>query len=286
MNKLKLKHARTVYKQQGRPICAIYALLNDLVVENPDKCSYKKIKNTQCTIDDIAKKLWEWSIDSKNSFDNLKSNEIECNNLHYSLVGEFMSSKQLCNFINSNKEKINNKIKKFYSKERSNNYNIITNATPVCYNYFINNVSSQITNNDFYIMPINTKYRVSKYQKNMCHWICIKAIRGTDFILNSNISAEKHTKIFSCIKIYNFQQLKKAYYNMTLLSGKDFDVQRWAKHKYKHLNCQLPENADSNIKQLSNRKYFSCNHIKIKYNATSNTDGAVMDLVKVQVQAN
>lgn len=94
MNKQEIKHT-TGYKQIGNT-CGIYAFINAMIYD-------KKHKHKKYKINCLAKKIWEKAIDIKK--DNIKN--MNPDEVHYSLIGEFGSSENLAKFLNENKNYIN-----------------------------------------------------------------------------------------------------------------------------------------------------------------------------------
>lgn len=235
---IKIKHMKSRIKQNSQPICGLCAFVNGFYKDNDNIKTWNK----------VVDKLWEYSIT-----DLLKNPScLNADNIKYSVIGEFFSSKNLTDFLTDNKDKIIDQLKQVNPKVINYEATEIEN---------IDNI--QKDENIFYIIPINSSSLFGKNKNNM-HWLCLKYIDNQFYILNSasrksgERKAKKHNKkglkkiIPTICSISNLEELKSVWNDMySRKKCVQFDFKKWLKST--KINWKsLPKNGCKNICRIKN----------------------------------
>lgn len=128
-------------QSQRTPICAIYAILNEIYAD-------KDLQPTPRQFKKLAEKIWEMAVKS----DTIPGENIDADDLEYSLVGEFFDSKELIKFIIDNKQDINELLDGYEITDADNpdfGGNLITK---------LKNVSA----NELYLIPIDYRLMLTR----------------------------------------------------------------------------------------------------------------------------
>ena len=247
------------YVQGKRPICGIYAILNGLF-------DYKYCRRKE--IYAIANVLWESAIcDNIPLNKSATCNTVDLSQLKYSIIGEFSSSKLLCDFINDKVNSINQSLPVSAKK--------LDEAKPIK-NFDCSNLTFQDFNNCFYIIPINSNGRGKN--KNIFHWLCLK-LEGKNIRIANRVTRSERRAKCSLRKINSLTELQSTFKNMRFLRNKCFFISEWAKQE--KVKKDFPDNVKENFDELNK------NNIKIKYdNLCKDNEDYPFNAIKVSYKGN
>lgn len=251
----KVRHSRKAYPQGSMPNCGICAIANGLYSD------HKKSKDKKY----VVYKLWEDAIDN-----NLSKGDTD-DQLKYSMIGDFFSSKLLRSFLREHEFYFPNKVIEDISLV-GEKYPVKGKSVLLTSDQKLKEELNNPEDHVFYLVPINPGYRYG-YKKNIFHWICVRKSKSKLDIFNDNIPAEKKALCCSHKKIRTVDDLLYAYEKMNELEG-DIDMHQWAKHFCNGMirwKFWYPKNVRNNFKYLSREcKEWSLENknlqvIKVKY---------------------
>lgn len=291
----KIEHQNQRLKQNGKPLCGLYAFLNGVF-------SQEDISQKEEQIDKVVDKIWWLSLDKEIK---LKDKEmIAKSDLSFSLVGEFFASNAIEDFFDYRENESNNQDRNF-DKNHLNILKELHSVDASIEDYTIKAIENEKKFRDAYhnIKDENTFFIIPYNVGTNVHWICLKYIhnKGKYYILNSakNTSNEYRSLRFKVPlkKLRTLNQVVSAWNYVREAKSKnekfnEFDFGKWVKscdgckaeEKYTDM---LEDNNEENNSLTERFKDIKDSHIKYEYAYNEQCGDKVysrFDILKVTVK--